>query len=105
MSRLHRDEPPDAGVNAARNRRVLARPTFPRQRTIKFVTFRRGFTLLRIGGITLRLRRTRKRERGSWVSARRGSHPVSSRSPLRTGFATLMASGSAPLILLHRVTM
>src|SRR5262245_63025972 len=52
MSRLHRDEPPDAGVNAARSRRALARPTFPRQRTIKFVTFRRGFTLLRIGGIT-----------------------------------------------------
>jgi hypothetical protein len=28
-----------------------------------------------------------------------------SQSPLRTGRATLMASGSAPLIFLHRVTM
>ena len=40
-----------------------------------------------------------------WVSARRGPYPVSSRSPLRTGLATFMASGSAPLILLHGVTM
>src|SRR5882762_9628262 len=37
----------------------------------------------------------------SWVSTRRGPSPVSSRSPLRTGLATLMASGSAPLIDLH----
>ena len=42
-----------------------------------------------------------KRERGSWVSARRGPSPVSSRSPLRTGLATFMASGSAPVIGLH----
>src|SRR5882672_3590447 len=43
----------------------------------------------------------RKFSHSRWVSARRGSYPVSSRSPLRTGLATLMASGSAPLILLH----
>jgi hypothetical protein len=47
----------------------------------------------------------RKSAHSSWVSARRGSYPVSSRSPLRTGRATLMASGSAPLILLHGGTM
>ena len=46
-----------------------------------------------------------KKAHSSWVSARRGPNPVSSRSPLRTGLATLMASGSAPLIVLHGVTM
>ena len=37
----------------------------------------------------------------SWVSARRGPHPVSSRSPFSTGRATFTASGAAPEVLLH----
>jgi hypothetical protein len=47
-----------------------------------------------------------KRARGSWVGARRVALLyVSSRPPLRTGLATFMASGSAPVMLLHGVTM
>jgi hypothetical protein len=47
-----------------------------------------------------------KRERGSWVATRRGLYkPVSSSPPFRTGLAALTASGSAPLIDLHGMTM
>src|SRR5438067_4265185 len=42
----------------------------------------------------------------SWVATRRGlTKPVSSSPPLRTGLAPLRASGSAPLLSLHGVTM
>ena len=54
-----------------------------------------------LGAITPGLSCGWKRERGSWVSARRGPSPVSSRPPLRTGLATFMASGSAPVIVLQ----
>src|SRR6266849_349107 len=58
------------------------------------------------GRITLRLSRAWKPERRSWVATRRGlNKPVSSSPPLRTGRATWMASGSAPLIGLHGVPM
>src|SRR6516164_6803229 len=41
-----------------------------------------------------------------WVATRRGlTKPVSSSPPFRTGLAPLRASGSAPLISLHGVTM
>jgi hypothetical protein len=56
-------------------------------------------------GRTLAVSRAPEPQRGSWVSARRGPSPVSSRSPLSTGLAPLKASGSAPLIVLHGVTM
>ena len=50
--------------------------------------------------------RARKLKRGSWVATRRGLYkPVSSSPPFRTGLAALTASGSAPLINLHGVTM
>jgi len=55
--------------------------------------------------LTLALSRARKRERGSWVGARRSPYPVSSRPPLRTARTTFMVYGSAPLIVLHGVTM
>jgi hypothetical protein len=50
-------------------------------------------------------RRHRKRKRGSWVRTRRSVlRPVSSSSPFRTGLATLMASGSTPVIILPGMT-
>jgi len=52
------------------------------------------------------LSRAQQPQRGSWVRTRRSAlRPVSSSSPLRTGRATFMASGSAPVIGLHGMPM
>jgi hypothetical protein len=57
-------------------------------------------------GPTPAVSRARKRKRGSWVRTRRSVlRPVSSSSPFRTGLATLMASGSTPVLTLHGMTM
>src|SRR5262245_35333346 len=55
---------------------------------------------------TLGLSRAWKPERGSWGGARRVALLyVSSRPPLRTARTTFMVYGSAPVIILHGVTM